>query len=254
MLNRTHKAYPAPTDLASHAFGMLCEANPGEFDMLASGKEGSYVYLAVEHAPIAGQDCMSGIYSIEWETKDHGFATAFMMQSEHMAPYEAARCPVKVLKAAKGIAGNTLFRDTSAMFQKSKKAMSALKIGDIVLMRKSVQTSFPGRLLVVAQYTNRDLWTRQIESGPDININSDPLSLYPFGPEIVYPELLEPVAAQENFVLVAGFYYACVGGENIIMGRPFTEFELANIRRDKFLKAQDALASRQVNRRRTAFL
>lgn len=254
MLNLTHLASPAPSDLPAHVFGMMSAAYAGDFKLLAKGKEGCYVFLAVEHAPVAGQECMSGIYAAQVEKKVRGRTIAFKLQTEHAAPYEAACCPVKVLKAASDLNGNLLFRETSALFQKSKKAMSTLKIGDIVFFRKGAAMNTPGQVMIVARYTNQNLWERQHESGANGTVTAEPQALYRYAPEIVYPELLEPVAAKETHDLVSGFYFTYIGGEYTVMGRPFTAFELAGIRRDKFANAQKSIATRQANRIRTAFL
>lgn len=254
MLNLVHKLSPAPADLPSHALGMLSAANSGDFKLLATGKEGSYEFLAVEHSPIAGQECLSGIYALECEKQNRGRTIVFKMQSEHEARYEAACCPAKVLKAATGLKGNSLFRDTSAMFQKSKKAMSSLKIGDIVFFRKGAEMNSPGQQMIVARYANKNLWERQLESGPNSTLTAEPHTLYRYAPEVVYPELLEPVAHDESVDLVAGFYFKYNGGEYKVIGRPYTEFELAKIRRDKTSMAQQSIAARQTKRRRVAFV
>jgi len=254
MLNLIHKVSPVPSDLGSHIMGMLCAAYSGDFQLLASGKEGVYVFLAIEHAPIAGQDCMSGIYVGQCEKKDRGRAVAFKVQSEHDAPFNAACCPARVLKAATALRGNQLFRDTSALFQKSKKAMSTLKIGDIVFFRRGAEMNSPGQQMIVARYANQNLWERHLESGPNGTLTADPHTLYRFAPEIVYPELLDPIRHDEGLDLVSGFYFKYSGGEYTVLGRPYSEFELAKIRRDNISKAQESIAARQANRRRAAFV
>lgn len=254
MLNIKHEIQPVPADLPSHFFGMLSGAHSGEFELRASGKEGSYVFLAVKHVPVAGQESMSGIYVVQTAKKPRGKAMVFIMHSEQTAPYEAACCPPKVLTAANWFSGNTLFRATSARYQQGKKAMRELKIGSVVLFRMGLRESTSGQQIVVARYVNRNQWERLSVTGPTITMTAEPQSLYRYAPEVVYPELLAPVVPQESFVPVAGFFYECSGGEYATVGRPFTEFELAKIRHDQLVKAQVKILERPAARARLAFV
>lgn len=254
MLNIVHKIYPAPANVALHVFGLLCETNAGEFKLLAHGKEGNYFFIAVAHTPVTGQDNMAGIYAVQCAKKGRGKPIAVLAHSEHTAPFEAACCPQSVLKAATGLRGNSVFRETSARFQKSRKAMRDLKIGDIVLFGMGFWETSTGQFISAARYVNRDKWERLAEVGPATHMMATPQSLYRYMPEVIYPELLDPISYQEGATKVAGFYYASQGGENRAIGRPYTAVEISKIRSDRMESAQRKLQERPSGRPRMAFI
>jgi hypothetical protein len=254
MLNIVHKLFPGPANVALHVFGMLRDSNSGDFKLLAHGKEGNYFFIAVNHSPLTDQENMAGIYAIQCAKKGRGKPVAVLAHSEHAAPFDAACCPRSVLKAAVVLNGNSLFRETSERFHQSKKAMSELKIGDIVLFGMGFWETSTGQLFEAARYVNRDAWERLSDVGPATRMVATPQSLYRYMPKVVYPELLDPIACSEGATKVAGFFFASLAGENKTIGRPYTEGEIARIRTDRVQFAQRKLHERSSSRTRMAFL